>query len=141
MFVKSTVGEWAVKKSKQNILTDTQRRKFQHEMANWAKHYGKQVFEKGPEWAEVNIAGNMIIVSMKGYLTKYEKFILKSEGKDNNSVKESRLQAAKGIIFDGSPKRYIEERLNVEVLGYVVEIVAEEEISFWIILLDTYLTL
>lgn len=141
MVFKSKKQSFFVPKNSQRFITEAQRKKYQHELANWIKRHGKDTLEKGPEVVEVKITGNMLVLSIAGYLTKYEKFILRTESSSIVSIKESRLQADMAVIRNGELDNYIEEYLDVRVLGHMFDAMIEDDFCLWIIVLDTYLTL
>lgn len=140
MIIKSCTDSLSVKRNCQRIITETQRRKYQHELSNWIKKHGKSVLEKGPENVDVKITGNMLILTITSYLTKYEKFILKTDDSSAIAIKDSRLKADLAIIKSGELNRHIEEYLDVKVLGHVFDAMVQDDWSVWIILLDTCLT-
>ena len=137
MIIKKTDNLLSAKKKKQKVITEAQRKQYQHELSNWIKKYGKKVLEKGPEMVDVSLTGNLIVLTITNYLSKYEKFIIETDSSGIKSLKESRLNADLAIIRSGELDRHIEEVLNVEVTGHMFDALLEDEFSLWIILLDT----
>lgn len=115
----------------------SKKKQIQHSLANWIKKHTKLEMNKAPESIKCSLENNLLIVSIHNFLTSYEKYVINDGSKGQEMIKQSRFCANEVLIEEGSLDRYIEEFLDVKVLGHMYDLLIEEDYSLWIIFLDT----
>lgn len=138
MIIKRTSSTLYTKGSIDGIkITEQDKKKFQHDLSNYAKKALKARFDKGPDNVKVSLAENMIIFTCEKFMTKYEKFVLTIDFESMSVLKEARLKSSKSFVEDDYEiDNFIKERLDANVIGYTFDVCLEDDFAIWVMILD-----
>ena len=108
------------------VLTETQRRRLQHEIKLYMEQYFKKKLGKGVDYTKIVIWDDMLIIRGEGFLTEPEKFIIETpSGKE--VVRAARMQVVKQHTIDNVA--HFEEKLQANAIHHAYEL--EPENDFW----------
>lgn len=126
--------------SEPRLLDEQERKKIQHQIANYVKQCIKEKVDKGPEGMQVTIVNDMVIIRSEGYLTRIEKYIIEKEPAGAETVKSMRTDAIAGIISEGELVSFLEEQVGAKATYSMHDSYPQDEYCIWLFLFDRKLT-
>ena len=118
------------------LFDEQERKKVQHQIANYVKQCIKEKCDKGPEAMQVHITGDMVIIKSGGYLTRIEKYIIQKESTGVETVKAMRSDAMSGMINDGELVSFLEEQVGARAVYSMHDSYPQDECCIWMFLFD-----
>jgi uncharacterized protein YbcI len=118
------------------LLSEVEKKRKQHIIANYIKKYSKEKLDKGPEGMRVNLTDDLMIVRSEKYLTTLEKFLIEKNDDAVETIREMRISAVNKLIEDGEIIKFIEKELNVRVTYCIYDSFPLDDYCLWLLIFD-----